>query len=229
MRLRASFALPLFLVTTTAGATYGQMPVPASKGLVSISVCPDSSRLLPRDLQSAFDAVVVVGAGATIGSGVIISREGYAVTAAHVVSGLNEVAVSLHSGDRLTAQVVSVDAPQGIALIRLPGRGYACLPVTRKATPPVGTHVYAIGAPAADASSYSVATGIISSFRPLSGYSYLQTDAVLKSGHGGGPILTRDGRVIAVVSWNVAAVGFEGLAFGVPLDAVSRRLLLNWR
>ena len=44
-----------------------------------------------------------------------------------------------------------------------------------------------------------------------------------------GPILTRDGRVIAVVSWNLAAVGFEGLAFGVPVEAVSRRLLLDWR
>jgi len=233
MRLRASFTLPLIFLMATASATLGQIEKGRSNvapnALVSISACPDSSRRLPKDLRSAFDAVVIVRAGSTSSSGVVISADGYAVTTAHVVSGLNEVPVFLHSGDRLSARVVSVDTAQDVALVRLPGSGHACLPVARKATPPAGTPVYAIGAAAGGDSAYSVTSCIISSFRPLSGYSYLQTDAILKPGTGGGPILTRDGQVIAVISWNLAAVGFDGLAFGVPVDAVSRRLLLNWR
>ena len=233
MRWRGLFTLPLILLMAVASATHGQIEKGrrsvAPKALVSISACPDSSRRLPKDLPSAFDAVVIVRAGSTSSSGVIISADGYAVTTAHVVSGLNEVPVFLHSGDRLSARVVSVDTAQDVALVRLPGSGHACLPVARKATPPAGTPVYAIGASPVDSGGYSVTSCIISSFRPLSGYSYLQTDAILKPANGGGPILTRDGRVIAVVSWNLAAVGFEGLAFGVPVEAVSRRLLLDWR
>ncbi len=201
----------------------------ASETSVSISACPDTSRALPKDLQSAFDAVVIIRAGSTTGSGVIVSEDGYAVTAAHVVSGLGEVPVSLHSGLQLTAQVVSVDVPQDVALIRLPGRRHACLPVAGEAAPPVGTEIYAIGAPAGEAFAYSVTKGIISGYRGWSGFSYLQTDASLNPGNSGGPILTHDGRVVGVVSWKVTAPGFEGLAFGVPINALSKRLGLRWK
>jgi serine protease Do len=72
-----------------------------------------------------------------------------------------------------------------------------------------------------------VTKGIVSGFREWEGRSYIQTDAALNPGNSGGPLLSVKGSIIGIVSWKIAAPGFEGLAFGVPDTAILTRLNIS--
>jgi len=200
-----------------------------SQPVVIVTQCPTIVRELPAELNDALDAVLVIRTGGGLGSGVVVSPDGYAVTAAHVVSGLESVVAKLHSGLEFTASVVRVDEAQDVALIKLPGRGHACLPAAGDSLPSIGSEVFAIGAPAGEEFAFSVTKGIVSAVRQFDRFSYIQTDASLNPGNSGGPILTPDGQVVGVVSWKIAAQGFEGMSFCVPMNALQERLTLEWR
>lgn len=185
-------------------------------------------RALPADLESVLQSVLTIRAGGSVGSGVVISQDGWAITAGHVVSGLKEVAVRMQSGLELVATVVRVDGQQDVALIRLPGRGHAWVSVAAAATPGVGTDLFAVGAPTGEDLAFSVTKGVISGVREWQGKRYIQTDAALNPGNSGGPLLSSDGKVVGIVSWKISAPGFEGLAFGVPIQALAERLRISW-
>jgi S1-C subfamily serine protease len=192
---------------------------------VMIATCPpDQTVTLPADLDVILRSVLVIRAGATVGSGVIISKDGWAITAAHVVAGVEEVVVRAQSGLEFTASVVRVDHQQDVALIRLPGRGHPCLAIATESVPRVGSDLFAVGSPTGEDLAFSVTKGIVSGFREREGTKYIETDAALNPGNSGGPLLSPGGKVIGVVSWKISAPGFEGLAFGVPVDALVGRL-----
>jgi S1-C subfamily serine protease len=197
---------------------------------ISITSCASEHQLfLPDNVQSVLRSVLTIQAGGTIGIGVIISSDGWAITAGHVVAGLSEVAVRMQSGLELTATVVRVDSQQDVALIRLPGRGHSCLNVVIGDEPKIGTDLFAIGAPTGEGLAFSVTKGVVSGFREWQGKRYIQTDAALNPGNSGGPLLSPDGRIVGIVSWKIIAPGFEGLAFGVPIQALSDRLRIAWK
>ncbi|MDA1044186.1 MAG: S1C family serine protease [Verrucomicrobia bacterium] len=189
---------------------------------------PAAQRTLPSDLESVLQSVLTIRAGGSVGSGVVISPDGWALTAGHVVSGLEEVAVRTYSGLELTAAVIRVDGQQDVALLRLPGRGHPSAGICTTDVPGVGTDVFAIGAPTGEELAFSVTKGVISGFREWQGKRYVQTDAALNPGNSGGPLIAPDGSVIGIVSWKVSAPGFEGLAFGVPVQALAERLRISW-
>jgi S1-C subfamily serine protease len=173
-------------------------------------------------------ATLIIRAGASIGSGVLISSDGWALTAAHVVSGLNEVSIQTYSGIELTAKVVRTDNTQDVALIRLPGRGYPCVGLASEGSVGLGSDLYAIGAPSGDSLAFSITKGVISGFREGQGTRYIQTDTALNPGNSGGPLLSSDGKLVGIVSWKIVAVSIEGLAFGVPIKAFTERLGIAW-
>jgi S1-C subfamily serine protease len=179
---------------------------------------------LPEDMEKVMAAAIVIRAGASLGSGVVISPDGYALTAAHVVSKRDDVIITLRSGLELSARVVAVDLPQDVALIKLQGKGHECAPLASDRPIRIGEDLYAVGAPAKEDLAFSVSKGIVSGLRQLDQFSYLQTDASLNPGNSGGPLFTKDGFVAGVVSWKIAGPGFEGLAFGVPCPAIVARL-----
>lgn len=196
---------------------------------IAISSCAsEQSLLLPDNLQSVLRSVLTIRVGGSVGSGVVISSDGWAITAGHVVSGLKEIAVRMQSGLELTAMVVRVHSQQDVALIRLPGRGYPCLGVAIEAAPGVGTDLFAVGAPTGEDLAFSVTKGVVSGLREWQGKRYIQTDVALNPGNSGGPLLSSDGTVVGIVSWKIAAPGFEGLAFGVPVQALTDRLRISW-
>jgi len=88
----------------------------------------------------------------------VVSPDGHALTAAHVVSGSDRVVVTLHSGLELSAPVLRVDESQDVALIRLPGSGHRCLPVNRGGQVDIGTELFAVGAPLSESLAFSVTT-----------------------------------------------------------------------
>lgn len=189
---------------------------------------PAEQRALPSDLESVLQSVLTIRAGGSVGSGVVISPDGWALTAGHVVSGLKGVAVRTHSGLELTAEVIRVDGQQDVALIRLPGRGHPSVGLGTAGVPGVGTDVFAVGAPTGEELAFSVTKGVISGVREWQGKRYVQTDAALNPGNSGGPLFGSDGRVVGIVSWKISGPGFEGLAFGVPVQALAERLQISW-
>lgn len=194
-------------------------------GPLTLPACGAAARTLPADLTPALGAVLPVHVDGGVGAGVLISSEGWVLTAAHVVEGSSQVMVALGEGGmRLPAQVSRVQPAADVALLKIPGSGYPCLPLSTAVTAPVGTPVFAAGAPMGQALGVSVTQGIVSGWRRWQDGALLQTDASLSPGHSGGPLLGPDGTVLAVISFKLVAEGVEGMGFGVPSAEALRAL-----
>ena len=210
----------------TATGTPSVVATPSTTPVaVEIPTCSERAILgLPDEMGHALDASITLRVDDRIGSGVIVSPDGFAVTAAHVVSDSSKVVVRLRSGTELPATLIRLDKEHDVALLRVLGSRHRCLRLVCDANAEVGRELFAIGSPGGDALSHSVTKGIVSAIRDFNGARYIQTDAALNPGMSGGPLLSRDGTVLGIVSWKVVDVKMEGLAFGVPSSVVCKTL-----
>src|SRR5579862_4591768 len=159
-----------------------------------------------------------------IGSGFIISPDGYVLTNAHVVADASEVTVRLTDRREFRAKVVGVDKRSDVALIKILATG---LPTVRFGDPAhirPGQWAIAIGSPFGFENS--VTAGVVSAVgRPLpddSGTSFvtfIQTDAAVNPGNSGGPLFNIDGQVIGINSQIFSRTGgYMGMSFAIPID-----------
>jgi S1-C subfamily serine protease len=195
---------------------------------IPVSRCSLERLKLPPDLPSAQEAVVVVIVGSSSGTGTVISDDGYVLTAAHVVGAQLGAVLRFKSGLELPAEVVRVDAARDAALLKVPGRGHACLRTETK-TVGVGTEIWAIGNPIAEELARSVTRGVASGNRTIQDRSYLQTDAAVNPGNSGGPLLDARGRLRGIVVVKLEGSGIEGLAFAVPIADAESALGIAWK
>ncbi len=184
----------------------------------SVALCrPDSSRALPGAMNSVLDSVVEIRAGNSIGTGVLISPEGWVLTAQHVISGAPEVWVRLGNGIQLPATVTRGDYQADVALLKLDGREFPCTAPRRDSGElEIGSELFVINA-ALDEGKPTVARGIVAGYPNSLERKLLQTDASLNPGSSGGPIFTSDGSVSAIVISKIVGIGFEGQGFGIPV------------
>ena len=171
---------------------------------------------LPAGMNRALNATVVVKNGAGTGSGFFISPDGFILTANHVVAHANTVTVKTHAGKEMTAAVVRQNKSQDVAILKIDQPSPDCFSLAKDT--PLGTEMFGIGAPAGEELAFSVSKGIVSGKREFEGRQYIQTDTSLNPGNSGGPLVNYNGEVIAVVSWKLSIPGFEGIAFGVPIQ-----------
>jgi len=171
-----------------------------------------------------------------IGSGFIVSSDGYVLTNAHVVADASEVTVKLTDRREFAAKVIGVDKRSDVALIKIPATG---LPTVRFGDPSrirPGQWAIAIGSPFGFENS--VTAGVISAVgRPLpddSGNSFvtfIQTDAAVNPGNSGGPLFNLDGQVIGINAQIYSRTGgYMGMSFAIPIDValnVKDQLLRN--
>jgi serine protease Do len=171
-----------------------------------------------------------------VGSGFIVSADGYILTNAHVVADASEVIVKLNDRREFAAKVIGVDKGSDVALIKIPATG---LPVVRFGDPArikPGQWAIAIGSPFGFEST--VTAGVISATgRPLpddSGYNYvtfIQTDAAVNPGNSGGPLFNVNGEVVGINSQIYSRTGgYMGVSFAIPIDIalnVKDQLLKN--
>jgi len=158
-----------------------------------------------------------------LGSGVIVSPEGYVLTANHVVDGADEIAVALASGEECKAKVIGTDPPTDIAVLRIESKkGLPAAVLADSDKLEVGDLVLAMGNPF-DVGQ-TVTRGIVSAvgrggFR-ISGYeNFIQTDAAINPGNSGGPLLDAQGRVVGINTAIISAGGgFNGVGFAVPMN-----------
>jgi putative serine protease PepD len=174
--------------------------------------------------------------GTATGTGFAISKDGYLVTNAHVVSGASKVTVKVGDSKSVTAKVVGIDESSDIALLKIPTAGLSLTTLTLGDSQAinVGDPVYAIGNPFG--LDRTLTTGVVSALQRSidapNGFAIsnvIQTDAALNPGNSGGPLLDASGRVIGINSQiesnSTSATGQgqnSGIGFAVPSNTVKR-------
>jgi len=155
-----------------------------------------------------------------LGSGFVVSEDGYVVTNNHVIDGADEIQIEFFDGKELTAKVVGTDPNTDIALLKVDEK--EPLPFVKfgdSDTARVGDWVMAMGNPLGQ--GFSVSAGIVSARnRALSGTydDYIQTDAAINRGNSGGPLFNMDGEVIGV---NTAILSPNGGSIGIGFSMAS--------
>ena len=157
----------------------------------------------------------------SLGSGFIISPDGYILTNAHVVTDTDEVTVKLTNKREYKAKLIGADTRTDVALIKIDATGLPVVQVGDASKMQVGDWVAAIGAPFGFENS--VTAGIVSATgRSLPEESYvpfIQTDVALNPGNSGGPLFNMRGEVIGINSQIYSQTGgFMGLSFAIPID-----------
>ena len=188
----------------------GQLPPnqgsPGSKNKKSPKTAPtpqESDEQLPRG----------------VGSGFIISQDGYVMTNAHVIDGADTVYVKLTDKREFKAKVIGLDLRTDVAVLKIEGTGLPKVTIGNSAKARVGEWVIAIGSPF-DLEN-TVTAGIISAkaretgdFLPL-----IQTDVAVNPGNSGGPLINMRGEVVGINSQIYSkSGGFMGISFAVPID-----------
>ncbi len=158
---------------------------------------------------------------ASLGSGFIISSDGYIVTNRHVVKNSDEIVVRLTDRREFDAKLIGADKRSDIALLKVEATGLPTVKLGSSSKLKVGEWVLAIGSPFGF--EQSVTAGIISALgRSLPNDTYvpfIQTDAAINPGNSGGPLFNLNGEVIGVNSQIYSRTGgFMGLSFAVPVD-----------
>jgi serine protease Do len=165
---------------------------------------------MPRDFQNK-----------SLGSGFIISPDGYILTNAHVVDSADEIAVKLTDKREFKAKVIGTDKRTDVALIKIEANG---LPAVKMGDPGklrVGEWVVAIGSPFGFESS--VTAGIVSAkgrALPQENFvPFIQTDVAINPGNSGGPLFNMKGEVVGINSQIYSRTGgYMGVAFAIPID-----------
>ena len=149
-----------------------------------LTACPrDESLSLPRDLSETLEAVVGIEVGSARGTGVIVSPDGWVLTAAHVVDGGPEIWIRFANGAQLPATLERSDAQFDVALLRISGRDYPCAQI-RIATQDLelGSDVFAINLALGENRNPTVTRGVVSGYPEQVGKRFIQTDASVNPG-----------------------------------------------
>ncbi len=157
----------------------------------------------------------------SLGSGFIISSDGYILTNHHVIAGADEVIVRLSNREEYVARIVGSDKASDIAVLKVEADDLPVLKFGDSDKLKVGEWVLAIGSPFGF--DHSVTAGIVSAKgRSLPSDSYvpfIQTDVAINPGNSGGPLFNLDGEVIGINSQIYSRTGgFMGLSFAIPIE-----------
>ena len=157
----------------------------------------------------------------SLGSGFIISEDGYVLTNNHVVADADEIIVRLPDRSELEAKLIGADPRSDVAVLKVEGKGLPTVKIGRSDELKAGEWVLAIGSPFGF--DHTVTAGIVSATgRSLPNESYvpfIQTDVAINPGNSGGPLFNLEGEVIGINSQIFTrSGGFMGLSFAIPID-----------
>lgn len=156
----------------------------------------------------------------SLGSGIIISKDGYIVTNNHVVEGADNIKVTLANKREYPAKVIGRDPKTDLALIKIKADNLVPLKLGNSSALKVGNWVIAVGSPFG--LSQTVTAGIVSAKGRIIGEGpyddFIQTDASINPGNSGGPLLNMNGEVVGI---NTAIIkSGQGIGFAIPSDLV---------
>ena len=185
---------------------------------------------LPPGLRDFFERSLPPGSGGqggrqreaqSLGSGFIISPDGYILTNNHVVADADEIVVRLSDRSEMKAKLVGTDPRSDVALLKIEGKNLPVLKLGKSQDLKAGQWVVAIGSPFGF--DHTVTQGIISAIgRSLPNESYvpfIQTDVPINPGNSGGPLFNLTGEVVGINSQiYTRSGGFMGVSFAIPID-----------
>jgi serine protease Do len=217
----------------SAGHGYSEVVkrvLPAVVNISSTKVVKERAQELPQGVDPFFRQFFGDGMNVpqerrakALGSGVIVSPEGYILTNNHVVEGATEVSVTLHDKREMKARVVGTDARTDIAVLKIEGSNFPTLALADSSKVQIGDVVLAIGNPFGV--GQTVTAGIVSATgRGGLGIEqvedFIQTDAPINPGNSGGALVDDEGNLIgintAILSGNSG--GNQGIGFAVPIN-----------
>ncbi|AJY51066.1 MULTISPECIES: DegQ family serine endoprotease [Halomonadaceae] len=157
----------------------------------------------------------------SLGSGFVISEDGYVMTNAHVVQDADEILVRLNDRRELSAQVIGSDPQTDVALLKIEANDLPTLTLGDSDELKVGEWVAAIGSPFGF--DHSVTAGIVSAINrtlPRDAYvPFIQTDVAINPGNSGGPLFNLEGEVVGINSQIFTrSGGFMGVSFAIPIN-----------
>ena len=188
---------------------------------------PEFEQFFGRGLSDDFDFQMPQRKQEGMGSGVIVSPNGYIVTNNHVVRGADELQVKLSDNRTFEAKVVGTDEKGDIAVLKIEASGLVAAPLGDSTQMEVGDWVIAIGSPFGLAQT--VTAGIISAVNRdehITEYDDLiQTDAAINPGNSGGPLLNMKGEIIGINTAIASRSGsYDGIGFAIPSNIVNNTL-----
>ena len=168
---------------------------------------------------------------AVVGSGFVLTEDGYVVTNNHVVEGTDNVSVKLHDGSTYPAEVVGGDSLSDVALLKIEAEGLSHVAVGDSDAIAVGEGCIAIGNPLGEL-TFTMTGGYVSALpreinisgKPISMF---QTDAAINAGNSGGPLFDMAGNVIGITSAKISGItgsgaSIEGVGFAIPISEALR-------
>ena len=158
-----------------------------------------------------------------VGSGFIVSADGYVMTNAHVVDGADEVIVTLTDKREFKAKIVGTDKRTDVAVVKIEAGGLPAVRIGDINRLRVGEWVMAIGSPFG--LENTVTAGIVSAKQRDTGdyLPFIQTDVAINPGNSGGPLINMRGEVVGINSQIYSrSGGFMGISFAIPIDEAMR-------
>jgi serine protease Do len=251
--LAASFLSAVLAATGTAALVTGplaspsQSPAAATPGAVTTAAGSAASASsdavdLTDVVASVRDSVVTITSegfsargfqqipSTGVGSGIVLTADGYILTNRHVVENSEELTVQLADGQQFDATIVSVSDDEDLALLKINATGLSPAVVGNSDALEVGETAIAIGSPLGTFTE-TVTRGIISGTgrtitvadqttgRPVTMTNLLQTDAAINPGNSGGPLLDATGAVIGINT--AVSAEAQGLGFAIPISAAA--------
>jgi len=161
----------------------------------------------------------------SLGSGVIVSGDGYILTNDHVVDGVSDIQVTLQDGRTLAAKIVGTDPETDLAVVRVPAGGLTPITFGHSEQAKIGDIVLAIGDPFSV--GQTVTMGIVSAVgreittNPFG--SFIQTDAAINPGNSGGALVDANGNLIGINTLIFSrSGGYQGIGFAIPVGLAKR-------
>jgi serine protease Do len=158
-----------------------------------------------------------------VGSGFILSADGFIMTNAHVVEGADKVIVTLPDKREFTAKIVGADKRSDVAVVKIDAKGLPAVKTGDVSKLRVGEWVLAIGSPFG--LDNSVTAGIVSAKQRDTGefLPFIQTDVAINPGNSGGPLINMRGEVVGINSQIYSrSGGYMGISFSIPIDEAIR-------
>jgi serine protease Do len=229
----------------TALAVHELVPAPTAAPALPAATTTSATTLTSSDLTDivarARESVVTItadgistqgfspfgGPVSGVGSGIIVSSDGYILTNRHVVQGAQTLTVELDTTEQLPATVIEISKTEDLALIKVDATGLTAARIGDSSSIAVGQTAIAIGSPLGTYTE-TVTRGIVSGLgrtitvqdestgRPSTVHDLIQTDAAINPGNSGGPLLDASGQVIGINT--AVASSAEGLGFAIPIN-----------
>ena len=207
--------------TTAAPSSYADAVNRTAPAVVSIYTRTLAPQNVSPEVQQLLGNRQLFRMRADMGSGVLVSEDGYILTNHHVISGVSNVRIALWDGRWANAQMVGSDPESDLAVLKINVDGLPTAPIAVSSQVRVGDVVLAIGN--ALGLSHTVTMGIVSAtgrnaLGSLRFEDFIQTDAAINAGNSGGALINTRGELIGINTRNLSTIpGAQNIGFAIPV------------